>query len=230
MSFICDKNRNIIRELIDLRVENGQDAPSWMENMCAYSGGFGGGRRGGGGGGGGYGGRDARQGMSRRQGNAAHGGGGFGGGGSRAARPGQLGLAFVTARVACLPPLPARPPRVLTLATGDSAPSRCCVFSSVRAFARLFHKPPRGSIAGVILSWPAAAPPVRDQTSTVVQRIQIRTERLPIRLPRQREAHTARSRRVTAPLLRARPPVRAGHAPSPPRWASPRRRRPRSST
>jgi len=83
MSFICDKNRNIIRELIDLLVENGQDVPSWMENMCAYSGGFGGGRRGGGGGGGGYGGRDARQGMSRRQGNAAHGGGGFGGGGSR---------------------------------------------------------------------------------------------------------------------------------------------------
>ena len=56
MSFLCDKNRNIVRELIDLLVENGQDVPSWMENMCAYSGGFGGGgRRGGGGGRGGCG-------------------------------------------------------------------------------------------------------------------------------------------------------------------------------
>ena len=81
MSFLCDKNRNIVRELIDLLVENGQDVPSWMENMCAYSGGFGGGGRRGGGGGGGYGGKDARQGMTKRMGNAAHGGGGFGGGG-----------------------------------------------------------------------------------------------------------------------------------------------------
>ena len=82
MSFLCDKNRNIVRELIDLLVENGQDVPSWMENMCQYSSGFGGSRaRGGGGGGGGYGGKDARQGMTKRMGNAAHGGGGFGGGG-----------------------------------------------------------------------------------------------------------------------------------------------------
>ena len=91
MSFLCDKNRNIVRELIDLLVENGQDVPSWMENMCQYSSGFGGSRaRGGGGGGGGYGGRDVRGGgrtssgggggYQMRSGNAAYGGGG----GSRA--------------------------------------------------------------------------------------------------------------------------------------------------
>ena len=92
MSFLCDKNRNIVRELIDLLVENGQDVPSWMENMCQYSAGFGGARgRGGGGGGGGYGGKDVRGGgrtssgggggFQMRSGNAAYGGAS---GGSRA--------------------------------------------------------------------------------------------------------------------------------------------------
>ena len=92
MSFLCDKNRNIVRELIDLLVENGQDVPSWMENMCQYSAGFGGSRaRGGGGGGGGYGGKDVRGGgrtssgggggFQMRSGNAAYGGAS---GGSRA--------------------------------------------------------------------------------------------------------------------------------------------------
>ena len=63
MSFICDKNRNII-QVIDLLVKR----PGGRRggNMCAYSGGFGGGRRGGGGGGG-YGGRDARRGVEREQ-------------------------------------------------------------------------------------------------------------------------------------------------------------------
>uniref|UniRef100_A0A7S3JRZ4 RNA helicase n=1 Tax=Aureoumbra lagunensis TaxID=44058 RepID=A0A7S3JRZ4_9STRA len=69
MSFLSDKNRNIVRELIDLLLENGQEVPSWMENMCAYSSGYSGsnsgsGRRSGGGrgyGGRGYGGRDFRK-------------------------------------------------------------------------------------------------------------------------------------------------------------------------
>ncbi|KAH8070715.1 helicase [Aureococcus anophagefferens] len=96
MSFLCDKNRNIVRELIDLLVENGQDVPSWMENMCQYSAGFGGSRaRGGGGGGGGYGGKDVRGGGRTSSG----GGGGFqmrSGNAASAARAarraGQLGL------------------------------------------------------------------------------------------------------------------------------------------
>ena len=71
MSFICDKNRNIVNDLMELLVENGQDVPSWMENMSSYSGGFAGGSKRGGGG---YGGKDARQGMKKQSGNAAHGG------------------------------------------------------------------------------------------------------------------------------------------------------------
>ncbi|KAJ8611866.1 hypothetical protein CTAYLR_005779 [Chrysophaeum taylorii] len=61
MSFLSEKNRNIVRELIDLLVENGQEVPSWMENMCQYGsyGGSSGGRRGGSSS---YGGRDFRKG------------------------------------------------------------------------------------------------------------------------------------------------------------------------
>ena len=33
---------NLLRSFHNTLVENGQDVPSWMENMCAYSGGFGG--------------------------------------------------------------------------------------------------------------------------------------------------------------------------------------------
>ncbi|KAH8074486.1 hypothetical protein JL721_2048 [Aureococcus anophagefferens] len=43
MSFLCDKNRNIVRELIDRSRERAGRA-SWMENMCQYSAGFGGSR------------------------------------------------------------------------------------------------------------------------------------------------------------------------------------------
>ena len=71
MSFLSDKNRNIVRELIDLLMENSQDVPSWMENMVAYGGqsfGGGGGRRNGGSQS--YGGRDVRR-------NGKPGGGGF---------------------------------------------------------------------------------------------------------------------------------------------------------
>ena len=92
MSFLAEKNRNIVRELIDLLIENGQDVPSWMENMGAYSGGSGGRRQQGGGG---YGGRDVRRngkggsftkssythGSYRGQQGQGYGGGGGGGGG-----------------------------------------------------------------------------------------------------------------------------------------------------
>ena len=85
MSFLCDKNRGMVRELIDMLVENGQEVPGWMENMCQYSSSFGGGRARGKDGGG-YGGKDARAGMTKRSGNAAQagfgnarGGGGFSG-------------------------------------------------------------------------------------------------------------------------------------------------------
>ena len=69
MSFICDKNRNIIRELIDLLVENGQDVPSWMENMCAIRAASAAGAAAAAAAAATV--ADARQGMSRRQGNAA---------------------------------------------------------------------------------------------------------------------------------------------------------------
>ncbi|KAJ1457110.1 P-loop containing nucleoside triphosphate hydrolase protein [Pelagophyceae sp. CCMP2097] len=50
MSFLTEKNRNIVRELMDLLVENGQQVPGFMENMCQFSqSSFGGGRRPGGG-------------------------------------------------------------------------------------------------------------------------------------------------------------------------------------
>ena len=86
MSFLCEKNRNIVRELIDLLVENGQEVPSFMENMCQYSSSN---RRPQGGQGKDYGGRDFRKSgsggggeqrqTSYSQQGPARGGGGYGG-------------------------------------------------------------------------------------------------------------------------------------------------------
>ena len=64
-SFFNDKNRNLVKDLVELIVEANQDLPSWLEAMSLDSRNMygGGGRRGGGGGGrskGGFGGRDYR--------------------------------------------------------------------------------------------------------------------------------------------------------------------------
>merc|ERR1719351_330455 len=63
-SFFNDKNRNLVKDLIELLVESNQDLPSWLEAMGLESGNRygGGGRRGGGGNRskGGFGGRDYR--------------------------------------------------------------------------------------------------------------------------------------------------------------------------
>ena len=76
ISFLCDKNRAIAKELHDLMSENGQEIPSWLLSMSSRGGSFGGGFRGGRGGGRGgsrFGGRDYRR----------EGAGGGGGGGGR---------------------------------------------------------------------------------------------------------------------------------------------------
>ena len=63
-SFFNDKNRNLVKDLVELIVEANQDLPSWLEAMSLDSRNMygGGGRRGGGGGRskGGFGGRDYR--------------------------------------------------------------------------------------------------------------------------------------------------------------------------
>ena len=63
-SFFNDKNRNLVKDLVELIVEANQDLPSWLEAMSLDSRNMygGGGRRGGGGNRskGGFGGRDYR--------------------------------------------------------------------------------------------------------------------------------------------------------------------------
>ena len=88
MSMVCEKNRNIARDLYELVVENGQECPPWLDQMChsGYRGGGGGGGRRRGGGGNRFGARDYRK--EERggggRGGSHHGGGGGGGyGGSR---------------------------------------------------------------------------------------------------------------------------------------------------
>merc|ERR1712151_627233 len=85
LSFVNEKNSNIIRELRDLLDENDQDVPSWLNQMCSHGGG------GGGRGGGGrrrqnnnFGGRDVRYSQDNNNNNrrgGGGGGGGYGGGG-----------------------------------------------------------------------------------------------------------------------------------------------------
>ena len=82
LSMMCDKNRNIAKELAELLIENEQVCPPWLENMAfgagGNRGGSGGGRgRGRGGGGNRFGARDFRQSESGGGGRGA--GGGFGG-------------------------------------------------------------------------------------------------------------------------------------------------------
>jgi ATP-dependent RNA helicase DDX3X len=81
LSFINEKNSGVARELRDLLDENGQDVPSWLNQMCSFSGrsggGAGGGRRGRGGGNN-FGGRDFRKGGGGGRGGDRYGGGGGG--------------------------------------------------------------------------------------------------------------------------------------------------------
>jgi ATP-dependent RNA helicase DDX3X len=85
LSFVCDKNRSIARDLHDLLVENDQACPAWLQSMAQYGGGgYGGGRSGGRGGGGRGGRRDIAR-DYRKDGGGGRGGvgggGGYGGGG-----------------------------------------------------------------------------------------------------------------------------------------------------
>jgi len=93
-SFFNEKNRNLVKDLVELIVEANQDLPSWLEAMSLDSRNMygGGGRRGGGGNRskGGFGGRDYRFDKSSNGGGGGGGGGGnrmgndrFGGGGGR---------------------------------------------------------------------------------------------------------------------------------------------------
>ena len=85
LSFVNEKNSGIVRELRDLLDENDQEVPSWLNQMCQYTGGRGGGRRGGrNSGGANFGGRDYRNNNSNNRGGGnrgGYGGGGYGGGG-----------------------------------------------------------------------------------------------------------------------------------------------------
>jgi ATP-dependent RNA helicase DDX3X len=77
LAFVNEKNSGVIRELRDLLEESDQETPTWLAQMCQFSGGRGGGggRRGGRGGGSNFGSRDVRY--------NSGGGGGRGGGGTR---------------------------------------------------------------------------------------------------------------------------------------------------
>merc|ERR1712013_227371 len=78
-SFFNDKNRNLVKDLIELIVESNQELPSWLESMALDSRNhFGGGGRRGGNKKGGFGGNDYRYENGRNGG-----GGGGGGGGNR---------------------------------------------------------------------------------------------------------------------------------------------------
>lgn len=82
-SFFNDKNRNLVKDLVELIVESNQELPSWLEAMSLDSrGNFGGGGRRGGGRRGGFGAKDYRfeNGRGRGGGDARSGGGGGGGG------------------------------------------------------------------------------------------------------------------------------------------------------
>jgi ATP-dependent RNA helicase DDX3X len=76
LSFVNDKNSNVMRELRDMLDENEQDIPPWLNQMCANAG-----RGGGGGRGGRRGGGDKFGGNDFRKTNRGGGGGGFGGSG-----------------------------------------------------------------------------------------------------------------------------------------------------
>lgn len=94
-SFFNDKNRNLVKDLVELLVESNQEIPSWLDSMALESRNFGGGKRGKGGrfGGQGFGAKDYRfteggrggggrgGGGGGRGGNSYQGGQGYGGGG-----------------------------------------------------------------------------------------------------------------------------------------------------
>jgi ATP-dependent RNA helicase DDX3X len=85
LSFVNEKNSGVIRELRDLLDENEQDVPTWLNQMCSYTGGrSSGGGRGGGRGGKNFGGRDVRYESNGGGGGRGSGGqtrgGGYGGG------------------------------------------------------------------------------------------------------------------------------------------------------
>ena len=91
-SFFNDKNRNLVKDLVELIVESNQELPSWLEAMSLENrSGYPSNRRGGKGGrfgGTGFGGKDYRfdngsrgGGVSRGGSGGGRGGGGYGGGG-----------------------------------------------------------------------------------------------------------------------------------------------------
>lgn len=89
-SFFNDKNRNLVKDLVELIVESNQELPSWLEAMSLENRGFQSNRRGGKGGrfgGTGFGGKDyrfengGRGGGGRGGAGGGRGGGGYGGGG-----------------------------------------------------------------------------------------------------------------------------------------------------
>ncbi|PAA66535.1 hypothetical protein BOX15_Mlig034455g1, partial [Macrostomum lignano] len=102
-SFFNDKNRNIVKDLLELLTESQQEVPDWLSQMAhesfrssGYGGRRGGGnRRFGGGGGGGFGSRDYRQGGGSGGGGGPRRGGGgggrYGGGGGGGADYGGRG-------------------------------------------------------------------------------------------------------------------------------------------
>ena len=91
-SFFNDKNRNLVKDLVELIVESNQELPSWLEAMSLENRGYQPNRRGGKGGkfgGSGFGGKDYRfenggrggGGGGRGGAGGGRGGGGYGGGG-----------------------------------------------------------------------------------------------------------------------------------------------------
>mmetsp|Transcript_11663 Transcript_11663/g.15015 ORF Transcript_11663/g.15015 Transcript_11663/m.15015 type:complete len:624 (-) Transcript_11663:399-2270(-) len=82
LSFMNDKNRNLVRELHELLTEGKQEVPSWMANMVQYSSsGFGKGNRGKGNRNNKFGARDVRRDHGGGGGGGHHGGGGYNQGG-----------------------------------------------------------------------------------------------------------------------------------------------------
>jgi len=82
VSFVNERNSNIIRELRDLLEENDQEVPNWLNQMCNYTARSSGSgpRRGGRGGGGHFGSRDVRYEKSDSKSHQTKGGSNYGGG------------------------------------------------------------------------------------------------------------------------------------------------------
>ena len=89
LSLMNDKNRNIARELAELMIENDQECPQWLEQMCIQSGFNRGGGRGRGRGGKQFGAKDYR-----KDGGGGRGGGRGGGGHHSSGARGYHGVSY----------------------------------------------------------------------------------------------------------------------------------------